>query len=257
MSKRFPPIYTPQNGNNNGNGQHGLKLRRQVEGITNNHRTYIEAITNSDIIFCEGVAGTGKTYIAVGMAMHMILSETSQYHKLIISRPIIPACGEDIGFLPGDLKAKTDPYMVPIYEAVRKFCRDEAEYKRVIDQNCTDPLIEVVPLAFMRGRTFDNAFIILDEAQNTNREQMKMFLSRMGRHCKTIITGDLSQSDIDNPTNSGLLDAINKLEDRNFESGIIEICYMDSHDIMRHGLVSEILHALHENPRNSYFLSPP
>jgi len=254
MSKRSysAPHNNGHANNHTGNGYHqGLNIRRQVEGTTDNQKAYIEAIRTSDVTFCEGIAGTGKTFIAVGMAVHLLMNDdkkkNNRIKRLIISRPIVPAGGEDIGFLPGDLHEKTDPYMQPIYESIRKFCRDDAEYKKITDRNGNDPLLEVCPLAFMRGRTFDDAFVILDEAQNCTPEQMKMFLSRMGKNCKVVVTGDLTQSDMDEDMDNGLTTALLRLEGKEFQQGKVSVCYMDAGDIMRNDLIAEILFALRDD----------
>jgi phosphate starvation-inducible PhoH-like protein len=228
-----------------------LKIRRKVEGPTENHRNYIKAIRNSDITFCEGPAGTGKTYMAIGSAVHMLLSGgmDNKIKKIVISRPIVAneGAGPGMGFLPGELEAKAQPYMMPIFENLRKFCRDDAEYRKLtnLKPQHGEPLMEIVPLDFMRGRTFDNCFVILDESQNSTTEQMLMFLTRMGENCKVVVTGDMTQSDIEERCNgdNGLISALMKLEGKSFRNGVISVCYLDESDIMRHGLISEILEA--------------
>lgn len=227
-----------------------LMIRPMLEGKTDNHKAYIKAMQTSDVTFCEGIAGTGKTYMAVGHAIHLMLDgdkkRANRITKLVITRPIVPAGGEDMGFLPGDLKAKADPYMVPIYESIRKFCRNDEEYKQLTDHEVDNPMVEIVPLAFMRGRTFDDCFVILDEAQNTTKEQMIMFLTRMGKNCKVVVTGDLTQSDIDEEFESGLEAAITRLDGYGFTRGKVSCCFLDAEDMMRNDLISEIIIAFQE-----------
>ncbi len=192
-------------------------------------RTYLEALKDNDIVLVSGSAGTGKTYLAVAYAVNLL--KKNKIKKIIITRPAVEA-GEKLGFLPGDLKEKVDPYLIPIYDALEDFLGKES-----MDKLLEKGSIEVAPLAYMRGRTLDNAVIILDEAQNTSSNQMKMFITRLGFNSKMIITGDLSQVDLPNKSYSGLLEAILKLEDI---KGIKHI-HFTKYDVMRHPLVTKVL----------------
>ena len=206
-------------------GPGGLK----VTARTPNQRRLVEAIRDHDIVFAMGPAGSGKTYTAVAMAVAAL--KDRRVKKIILTRPAVEA-GENLGFLPGDLKEKLDPYLQPLYDALT----DMLPYERVAD-HMEKGVIEVAPLAFMRGRTLDKAFVILDEAQNATSAQMKMFLTRMGRDAKFVITGDGSQVDLPRNQRSGLLDAIRLLED---VEGISTI-RLTGMDIIRHRLVSSIV----------------
>ena len=206
-------------------GPGGLK----VTARTPNQRKLVEAIRDHDMVFAVGPAGSGKTYTAVAMAVAAL--KDRRVKKIILTRPAVEA-GENLGFLPGDLKEKLDPYLQPLYDALT----DMLPYERVAD-HMEKGVIEVAPLAFMRGRTLDKAFVILDEAQNATSAQMKMFLTRMGRDAKFVITGDGSQVDLPRNQRSGLLDAIRLLED---VEGISTI-RLTGMDIIRHRLVSSIV----------------
>ena len=206
-------------------GPGGLK----VTARTPNQRRLVEAIRDHDMVFAVGPAGSGKTYTAVAMAVAAL--KDRRVKKIILTRPAVEA-GENLGFLPGDLKEKLDPYLQPLYDALT----DMLPYERVAD-HMEKGVIEVAPLAFMRGRTLDKAFVILDEAQNATSAQMKMFLTRMGRDAKFVITGDGSQVDLPRNQRSGLLDAIRLLED---VEGISTI-RLTGMDIIRHRLVSSIV----------------
>lgn len=190
---------------------------------------YFNVLKDKDIIFAVGSAGTGKTYLAVAYAISQLKKNIIK--KIIITRPAVEA-GEKLGFLPGDLKEKVDPYLVPIYDAIYEFLGRESADK-LIERG----IIEIAPLAYMRGRTLDNAFIILDEAQNTTRNQMKMFLTRLGFNSKMVITGDITQIDLPHKHMSGLIEATNILKDEKQ----IEIISFDKDDVMRHPLVSKII----------------
>ena len=186
---------------------------------------------NSDLVFGIGPAGTGKTYLAVAMAINAY--KNKEVEKILLARPAVEA-GERLGFLPGDLQDKVDPYLRPLYDALYEILgRDTA--LRLKEKE----VIEIVPLAYMRGRTLDNAFIILDEAQNTTREQMKMFLTRMGFGSKMVVTGDITQIDLPEEKKSGLLEATRVLK------GIkgIEFCYFKEVDVVRHSMVKKIISA--------------
>jgi phosphate starvation-inducible protein PhoH and related proteins len=196
-----------------------------------NQRRYMEAIERNDMVFGVGPAGTGKTYLAVAMAVSALMNK--QVSRIILTRPAVEA-GERLGFLPGTLQEKVDPYLRPLYDALYDLL-DPEKVDKMLERN----VIEVAPLAFMRGRTLNDAFIIMDEAQNTTIEQMKMFLTRMGNNSKAVITGDITQIDLPNPRKSGLLDAINILD------GVegISFCHFADGDVVRHALVQRIVRA--------------
>ena len=195
---------------------------------------YIGTIKSNAMVFGLGPAGTGKTYLAVAAGISMFLS--GEVERLIFCRPAVEA-GERLGFLPGDMKDKVDPYLRPIYDALHDMLPPD-----VVEKKIESGEIEIAPLAFMRGRTLSNAFVILDEAQNTTPSQMKMFLTRMGESARMVITGDLSQTDLPNGVKSGLLDAVETI------SGIDEIKFIqfDRGDVVRHPLVGKIVQAYDE-----------
>lgn len=194
-------------------------------------KKYVDSIRNKDIVFGVGPAGTGKTYIAVAMAINAYKNKEVQ--KIILARPAVEA-GERLGFLPGDLQEKVDPYLRPLYDALYDVLGREAALRLKEKE-----VIEVVPLAYMRGRTLDNSFIILDEAQNTTREQMKMFLTRMGFGSKVVVTGDITQIDLPRGKKSGLVEATKVL--KNVRD--IDFCYLKDVDVVRHELVRKIITA--------------
>ena len=204
---------------------------------TDGQRSYIEAMRRCDLVFCAGPAGTGKTYLAVAFAVHML--KHRQARRLILVRPAVEA-GEKLGFLPGDMQAKVNPYLRPLFDALH----DMMEFDQ-IRRFMTNDLIEVIPLAFMRGRTLNDSMIILDEAQNTTTAQMLMFLTRMGNGSKMVVTGDDSQVDLPEGTASGLLDARRRLR------GIDGMAMIRLHkaDIVRHRLVQDIVEAYSDNKR--------
>ncbi len=202
-----------------------------VYARTPGQRKYLEAVVNNDIVFAIGPAGTGKTYQAVALAVSAL--KNNEVNKIIITRPVVEA-GENLGFLPGDLKDKVDPYLTPLYDAL-----DNMLPREKIKQYMADKQIEIAPLAYMRGRTLHNSFIILDEAQNSTHMQMKMFLTRIGVTSKAIITGDITQIDLKGNEISGLVNAISVLE--NIKG--ISFVYLDNADIVRHKLVKEIIKA--------------
>ena len=204
---------------------------KPVAPKTLGQKKYVDAITNNMIVFGVGPAGTGKTYIAMAKAITAFKNE--EVSRIILTRPAIEA-GEKLGFLPGDLQSKVDPYLRPLYDALYQIMGAEA-----FQRNMEKGLIEVAPLAYMRGRTLDNAFIILDEAQNTTPAQMKMFLTRIGFGSKAVITGDQTQKDLPNGQKSGLDDAMKIL--KNIEA--IKVCTLDSKDVVRHPLVQKIVNA--------------
>ena len=203
---------------------------------TAGQRRYIEAMQTKDLVFCTGPAGTGKTYLAVAMAVHLLKHD--QVKRLILVRPAVEA-GEKLGFLPGDMQAKVNPYLRPLFDGLH----DMMEYDQIRRFMAND-VIEVIPLAFMRGRTLNDSVIILDEAQNTTAQQMLMFLTRMGHGSKMIVTGDASQVDLPGNVPSGLLDARRRL------SGIKGLAFVDleREDIVRHRLVQNIVEAYGREP---------
>jgi len=200
-----------------------------IKAKTANQQKLVSAVEKYDIVFAIGPAGSGKTYTAVALAVRAL--KNKQVKRIILTRPAVEA-GENLGFLPGDLKEKLDPYMQPIYDALADMI--PADKLQLYIENRT---IQIAPLAFMRGRTLDNAFVILDEAQNTTQSQMKMFLTRMGNNAKFVITGDVTQIDLPNKQPSGLLQSIQLLKD--IEG--IKILYLDESDIVRHPLVRQII----------------
>ena len=202
-----------------------------VVAETKGQKKYYKAVCNNDIVFAIGPAGTGKTYQAVACAVSAL--KNNEVEKIVITRPVVEA-GERLGFLPGDLKDKVDPYLVPIYDSLHKMIEPQ-KLKEYLNKN----IIEIAPLAYMRGRTLHNAFIILDEAQNSTKMQMKMFLTRLGVTSKAIITGDLTQTDLGLNETSGLTDAANIL---NKVKGISFVT-LDESDIVRHKLVKDIIKA--------------
>ena len=204
---------------------------KPVAPKTLGQKKYVDAISNNMIVFGVGPAGTGKTYLAMAKAITAFKNE--EVSRIILTRPAIEA-GEKLGFLPGDLQSKVDPYLRPLYDALYQIMGAEA-----FQRNMEKGLIEVAPLAYMRGRTLDNSFIILDEAQNTTPAQMKMFLTRIGFGSKPVITGDQTQKDLPNGQKSGLDDAMKVL--KNIDD--IKICTLDSKDVVRHPLVQKIVNA--------------
>lgn len=209
---------------------HGVS-GRLIKAKTANQRRLVDASKNNDMVFAIGPAGTGKTYTGVALAVKAL--KEKQVRKIILTRPAVEA-GENLGFLPGDLKDKLDPYMQPLYDALREMITPEK-----LTHYIENGIIQIAPMAFMRGRTLDNAFVILDEAQNTTHAQMKMFLTRMGKNAKFLITGDPGQIDLPRRTISGLKEALLILQ--NVEG--IEIIYLDDKDVIRHKLVKEVIAA--------------
>ncbi len=206
-------------------GNNGLVIKAKSP----NQRKLVAAVEKNDIVFAIGPAGSGKTYTAVALAVRAL--KNKQVRRIILTRPAVEA-GENLGFLPGDLKEKLDPYMQPIYDALADMI--PTDKLQLYLENRT---IQIAPLAFMRGRTLDNAFVILDEAQNTTISQMKMFLTRMGNNAKFVITGDVTQIDLPPKQPSGLLQSIELLKDTEG----IHILYLNESDIVRHPLVKQIL----------------
>ncbi len=204
-------------------------LGKPIKPKTIGQKEYIDAIKKRMIVFGVGPAGTGKTYLAMAMAINAF--KNNEVNRIILTRPAIEA-GEKLGFLPGDMQSKVDPYLRPLYDALYQIMGAES-----FQHNMEKGLIEVAPLAYMRGRTLDNSFIILDEAQNTTPAQMKMFLTRIGFGSKVVITGDLTQKDLPHDQASGLDTALKVL--RNVEE--IGICRLTSSDVVRHPLVQKIV----------------
>ncbi len=204
---------------------------RPVKCKTKGQSAYVEKIKNNTVVIAIGPAGTGKTYLAVAMAVDAFRKK--EVSRIILTRPAVEA-GEKLGFLPGDLQMKVDPYLRPLYDALSEMLGFE-NYQKYVERGS----IEVAPLAYMRGRTLDDAFIILDEAQNTTPEQMKMFLTRIGFGSKCVITGDVTQIDLPDGKRSGLKEAVKILRD--IEG--LEICHLSSSDIVRHPLVQKIIAA--------------
>ncbi|HEU5458489.1 MAG TPA: PhoH family protein [Terracidiphilus sp.] len=211
--------------------QRSAGVKRTVQPRSVNQRRYVEAIEQHDMVFGVGPAGTGKTYLAVAMAVGSM--NAKKVSRIVLVRPAVEA-GERLGFLPGSLQEKVDPYLRPLYDALYDLVEPE-KIDKMLERN----IIEVAPLAFMRGRTLNDAFIIMDEAQNTTVEQMKMFLTRMGNNSKVVVTGDITQIDLPNPRKSGLVDAINVLD------GVdgVHFCHFEEGDVVRHALVQRIVRA--------------
>jgi phosphate starvation-inducible protein PhoH and related proteins len=215
-----------------------LSGKKTVIPKGHNQRLYMEALETHDMVFATGPAGTGKTYLAVAKAVSALLSK--QVSRIVLARPAVEA-GERLGFLPGTLQEKVDPYMRPLYDALRDMLEAD-KLERFLEKG----MIEVAPLAFMRGRTLNDSFVILDEAQNTTSEQMKMFLTRLGFHSKAVITGDVTQIDLPNDKRSGMIEALEvvaKVEG-------IAMVQFDDRDVVRHTLVQRIIRAYEEYQRS-------
>ena len=204
---------------------------KMVRAQTPNQAKMVELIKNNDLVFAVGPAGTGKTYTGVALAVKAL--KEKQVKRIVLTRPAVEA-GENLGFLPGDLKEKLDPYMQPLYDALRDMIPPEK-----LTNYIENGIIQIAPMAFMRGRTLDNAFVILDEAQNTTHNQMKMFLTRMGKHAKFVVTGDPGQIDLPRRVISGLKEALLVLSD---VKGI-GVVYLDDRDVIRHQLVKKVIEA--------------
>jgi len=204
---------------------------KKIYARSKNQEKFVDAINNNDLVFGVGPAGTGKTYLAVAAAVQSLIN--NQISRIILSRPAVEA-GERLGFLPGDLKEKIDPYLRPLYDAL-----NDLMPKKILESNMDNGIIEIAPLAFMRGRTLENAFIILDEAQNTTNMQMKMFVTRLGRNSKMVILGDITQIDLPAGSSSGLKEIL-KLVPK--DEGI-DIVNFQNKDIVRHRLVDKIVKA--------------
>ena len=211
--------------------QRSTGIKRTVQPRSLNQRMYLEAIEQLDMVFGVGPAGTGKTYLAVAMAVAAL--QAKRVSRIVLVRPAVEA-GERLGFLPGSLQEKVDPYLRPLYDALYDLLEPER-----VDKMLEKNVIEVAPLAFMRGRTLNDAFVIMDEAQNTTSEQMKMFLTRMGNNSRAVITGDITQIDLPNPRKSGLIEAMTVLD------GVdgIRFIHFESGDVVRHPLVQRVIRA--------------
>lgn len=212
---------------------------KQIKAKTLGQKLYVEAIKNNDIVFGIGPAGTGKTYLAMVMAVKFLLNKKA--NRIILTRPAIEA-GEELGFLPGDMQDKVDPYLRPLYDALYDILGPEK-----VNEYLEKDIIEVAPLAYMRGRTLDDSFVILDEAQNTTPEQMKMFLTRIGFDSHAVITGDITQIDLPRNRNSGLNQVRQIL--KNIKG--IEFIYLSRQDVVRHSLVKDIIRAYEKHESGS------
>ena len=212
-------------------GRHG----KLIKALTPNQKKMVECCDSSDLLFSIGPAGTGKTYTAVALAVRAL--KNKEVKRIVLTRPAIEA-GESLGFLPGDMKEKLDPYLQPLYDALRDMLPTQKFLSYLEDET-----IEVAPLAFMRGRTLNNCFAILDEAQNASTSQLKMFLTRMGKSSKFIVTGDITQIDLPKKKQSGLLEA--QIILKNIKG--IDFVYLDGRDVVRHKLVSNIIDAYNKN----------
>ena len=209
--------------------------KKNIFARTERQKKYINSLFKYNIIFSLGPAGTGKTFLAVAVAVNHLIN--GKVNKIILSRPAVEA-GENLGFLPGDLKEKIDPYLIPLYDSLSELIGFEKMQKKI-----EDGIVEIAPLAFMRGRTLKDSFVILDEAQNATDTQIKMFLTRLGKNTTMVVNGDPSQIDLPAPKSSGLLKSINILD--NIEE--IQITRFDSNDVQRHPLVSKIIDAYKKN----------
>jgi len=209
--------------------------KKIVYARTEKQKTYLEILTNNNIIYAIGPAGTGKTFLPVAVAVNKLIS--GEVKKIILSRPAVEA-GENLGFLPGDLKEKIDPYLIPLYESLSELIGHDKMNKKIEDGS-----IEIAPLAFMRGRTLKDSFVILDEAQNATETQIKMFLTRLGKNTTMVVNGDPSQIDLPDSKISGLMNSANVL--RNIDE--IKIVKFDALDVQRHPLVSKIIEAYKKN----------
>ncbi|MGE0746965.1 MAG: PhoH family protein [Rhodospirillales bacterium] len=222
----------------NGDGELLIRTpRRHITPRTAGQQVYLRALADHELVFGLGPAGTGKTYLAVATAVAMMNS--GRVDRLVLSRPAVEA-GERLGFLPGDLREKVDPYLRPLYDALYDMMPADQVNRRL---NAGE--IEVAPLAFMRGRTLAHSFVILDEAQNATRVQMKMFLTRLGEGSRMVVTGDLSQTDLPSPADSGLVDAVETLRD---VEGVARVFFTEA-DVVRHALVGRIVRAYDESAR--------
>lgn len=245
------PIARSQAENHKSTATKGDELQTKIENLilfgnngnaicakTKNQQELLKAYEKSDMLFAIGPAGSGKTYTAIALAVRAL--KNKEVKKIILTRPAVEA-GEKLGFLPGDMKEKLDPYLQPLYDAL-----GDMMPRARLNEYMAEGIVQIAPLAYMRGRTLDNAVVILDEAQNTTREQLKMFLTRMGRSAKFLITGDLTQVDLPSFQTSGLIYAIDHLD----KIKGISIIKFDSKDILRHPLVTQIVKAYESTDKN-------
>ena len=209
--------------------------KKTVYARTEKQKTYLEILKNNNIIYAIGPAGTGKTFLPVAVAVHKLIS--GEVNKIILSRPAVEA-GENLGFLPGDLKEKIDPYLIPLYDSLSELLGQDKMNKKIEEGS-----IEIAPLAFMRGRTLKDSYVILDEAQNATETQIKMFLTRLGKNTTMVVNGDPTQIDLPNSKISGLMNSANVLS--NIDE--IKIVTFDALDVQRHPLVSKIIEAYKKN----------
>jgi phosphate starvation-inducible PhoH-like protein len=214
-----------------------VDTKRFVRPRTDGQAHYVKTLQEKDLVLCVGPAGSGKTYLAVAMAVTLLRAKTVK--RIVLVRPAVEA-GERLGFLPGDLTAKINPYLRPLFDALADFMEPE-QLKRYLENN----IIEILPLAYMRGRTLNNSVIILDEGQNATIAQMKMFLTRMGNNSKIIVTGDVTQVDLPRETRSGMIDAVHRL--RGIEG--VGLVHLSEKDIVRHPLVQQIVRAYEETEK--------
>jgi len=219
-------------------GRHRQYGKKPVTPKSLNQRLYVEAIDHYDMVFGVGPAGTGKTYLAVGMAVSYLLSR--RVSRIVLARPAVEA-GERLGFLPGTIQEKVDPYLRPLYDALYDLLEAD-KVERFLEKG----IIEIAPIAFMRGRTLNDSFVILDEAQNTTGEQMKMFLTRMGFNSKVVVTGDITQIDLPEGRRSGLLHALDVVA----QVPGIRFVYFDERDVVRHHLVQRIIRAYEQHTQS-------
>lgn len=230
LRQESPNDYIKQSGNSSDALVHGIG-GKVIKALTANQRRMVDSSLKNDLVFAIGPAGSGKTYTAVALAVRAL--KNREVKKIILARPAVEA-GESLGFLPGDMKEKLDPYMMPLYDALRDMI-PAAKLEKYIE----DGTIEIAPLAFMRGRTLNNAFAILDEAQNATTSQLKMFLTRMGMSSKFIVTGDITQIDLPRKYRSGLKESQHFLKDIKG----VDFIYLNEKDIVRHDLVTRIIEA--------------
>jgi len=220
----------------NSDSNYSIKTpKKTVYARTEKQKTYLEILKNNNIIYAIGPAGTGKTFLPVAVAVHKLIS--GEVNKIILSRPAVEA-GENLGFLPGDLKEKIDPYLIPLYDSLSELLGHDKMNKKIEDGS-----IEIAPLAFMRGRTLKDSYVILDEAQNATETQIKMFLTRLGKNTTMVVNGDPTQIDLPNSKISGLMNSANVLS--NIDE--IKIVKFDALDVQRHPLVSKIIEAYKKN----------